>query len=172
MPEDAYIAIGSNVEPERHIPRAVQALARLGTVVAISTPYQNAAVGSPSQPDFINAVARVRTSVSPAELRAVLRAIEAELGRVRTDDKYAPRTIDLDLCLYGAEIMETDDVTLPHPDILTRPHVAVPLAELAPDAVHPVTGEALSQIAARLRPQVRFTPRPDAGPALPLAGNP
>lgn len=167
MPEDAYIAIGSNIEPEHYLPRAVEALGRVGTVLAVSTPYQNAAVGSRPQPDFINAVARIRTTLAPVEIRDVLRAIEAELGRTRTDDRYAPRTIDLDLCLYGSQIIQAADLTLPHPDILTRPHVAVPLAELAPHMPHPVTGEPLSRIAERLRSQTRLTPRLDARPTAP-----
>jgi 2-amino-4-hydroxy-6-hydroxymethyldihydropteridine diphosphokinase len=161
LPEDAYIAMGSNIEPERNLPLALDRLRAVGTVVAVSSTYQNPALGTEPQPDFLNAVACLRTALSPPEVRNLLRRIERDLGRTRTLDKYAPRTIDLDLSLYGSLTATDGEMTLPHPDVLSRAHVAVPLAEIAPGLRHPVTGEPLPEIAQRLRPQTRLLPRPD-----------
>jgi 2-amino-4-hydroxy-6-hydroxymethyldihydropteridine diphosphokinase len=161
LPERAFISLGSNIEPERYLPLAVNRLKALGNVVAVSRVYQNPAVGDSPQPDFLNAAVLLETDLSLVDLRRCLRVIEDSLGRVRTEDKYAPRTIDLDLCLYGNTFSETREQTLPDPDILTRAHLAVPLAELAPDLHHPLIGDPLRDIAERLRPQSRLVPRAD-----------
>jgi 2-amino-4-hydroxy-6-hydroxymethyldihydropteridine diphosphokinase len=161
LPELAFISIGSNIEPEKHLPLAVTLLARIGEPVAVSTVYENPAVGPTPQPDFLNAAALIRTELPAAEIRRRLREIEAELGRQRTQDRYAPRTIDLDLSLLGGQVLDTPDLTLPDPEILTHPHLAIPLAELAPDHLHPVTQGRLQAIAERLRPNAKLTPRPD-----------
>jgi len=79
----------------------------------------------------------VETDLDPHELKAVLRGIEAELGRVRTDDKYAPRPIDLDIALYGQQVFELDGSPIPDPGVLRHPHVAAPLADVAPDWAYP-----------------------------------
>jgi 2-amino-4-hydroxy-6-hydroxymethyldihydropteridine diphosphokinase len=163
LPELAFISIGSNIEPEKHLPLAVALLPRIGELVAVSTVYQNPAVGPTPQADFLNAAALVRTELPAESIHRRLRAIEAELGRQRTEDKYAPRTIDLDLSLLGDQVMETTELTLPDPELLARPHLAIPLAELAPDYMHPVTLERLHAIADRLRPNAKLKPRPDVG---------
>jgi 2-amino-4-hydroxy-6-hydroxymethyldihydropteridine diphosphokinase len=147
----AYLALGSNVAPERHVPAALAQLAACLEVLAVSPIYESAAVGAPGTPAFWNATALVATELPPAELKhAVLRRIEAELGRVRSADKNAPRTIDLDLVLYEDLVLEEPGLRLPDPDLERYPHVAVPLADLAPELRHPVTGETLAAIAARL----------------------
>lgn len=161
MPELAFISIGSNIQPEKHLPLAVARLPRIGELVAFSTVYQTPAVGPTPQADFLNAAALLRTELPPDQIRRRLRQIEAELGRQRTEDKYAPRTIDLDLALLGDQVMETTELTLPDPEILTHPHLAIPLAELAPNHIHPVTHERLQDIAERLRPNAELKPRPD-----------
>ena len=101
------------------------------------------------QSDFMNAAALVLLSEQPAALRMLLRKIEDDLGRTRTEDKYASRTIDLDLVIYGDRV--DPDYPLPDPEILTMEHLAVPLADLAPEFCHPTTGEALGAIALRLQ---------------------
>ena len=160
MAELAIVALGSNIEPERHLPKAVAALRTLGAK-AVSSVYQNPARGGRPQPDFLNAAVLLETQLEPAALRAALRGLEAELGRVRTDDKYAARNIDLDLLLLGDRSLVLDDLILPDPELLTMPHVAIPAAEVAPTAVHPLSGETLQAIADRLRPEADLRLRQD-----------
>lgn len=161
MPKLALISIGSNIDPEIHLPLAAQKLKEIGSIIGFSTVYQNPAIGSTPQPDFLNAVAMIETDLTADAIRNTLRRIEVDLGRLRTEDKYAPRTIDLDLCLLGDQVLETSEFKLPDPDILSLAHLTVPMAELAPDYLHPVTGEALQAIADRLRPEAKLTPRLD-----------
>lgn len=150
MPEWAFISLGSNIDPEQHLPCAAARLSELGEQLSFSRVYQSPAVGPSPQPDFLNAAAKLRTALDPTAVRERLRAIEAELGRVRSADKFAPRTIDLDLCLFGNTVLKTQSLVLPDPGILTYAHIAVPLAELAPDFHHPETQEPLGRIAQRL----------------------
>ena len=146
----AYVAVGSNIEPERNIPRALQFLAEKATIDAVSTFYRTAPVGPSRQPPFLNGVCAVTTELSAQQLKFdVLRGIEDALGRVRTEDKYAPRTIDLDIALFGDLVVDTPNLHIPDPDILTRPFLAAPLLELAPHLKLPSTGEALRDIVQR-----------------------
>lgn len=161
MSELVFISLGSNIEPEVHLTTAVQRLKELGSLIGLSTVYQNPALGPTQQPDFLNAAVLIETDLTVDAIRNLLRRIEADLGRVRTEDKYAPRTLDLDLCLYGDLVVETPQFTLPDPEMLTLAHLAIPVAELAPDYIHPVTDESLKDIAARLRSSATLLPRPD-----------
>lgn len=161
LPEQAFLALGSNIEPETYLPLAIAKLEIMGRRQAVSTVYQNPALGPEPRPDFLNAAVLVESDLPPLEIRRILRDIEAELGRVRSADKYAPRTIDLDLCLLGDTILNTPELTLPDPDLLTRAFLAITMAELSPDFLHPVTKEPLAEIASRLRPGANLTPRPD-----------
>jgi 2-amino-4-hydroxy-6-hydroxymethyldihydropteridine diphosphokinase len=156
---DAYVAVGSNIEPELHILLALDALRRDVTVRNASAFYRTAPVGRPDQDDYLNGVFSVSTSLSPRELKhGVLRRIEHQLGRVRGEDPNAARTIDLDLIVYGDLHEEAGDLRLPDPDIRTRAFVAVPLLELAPGLRLPDTGEALVEVVAGMHE----TLRPDA----------
>ncbi|MCH7610650.1 MAG: 2-amino-4-hydroxy-6-hydroxymethyldihydropteridine diphosphokinase [Chloroflexi bacterium] len=147
--EPAFIALGSNIQPEIHLPEAISQLLSLGHIQAISRAYQSRPVGGRKQPDYLNAAVLIRVPEEPGHVRTQLQEIETALGRVRTEDKYASRTIDLDLVLFGDRV--DPEFPLPDPELLTREHLAVPLAEIAPDFCHPITGEALETIAARLR---------------------
>ncbi len=130
----AFIAVGSNIEPEQNISAALTMLKEVVRVRASSIFYRTEPLGERRQPDFVNGVWHVHTVLSPARIKNdVLKPIESELGRVRTDDKFAPRTIDLDLVLYGALVTAGDDLTLPHPDV-NRPFVYVPILELLDSA--------------------------------------
>ncbi len=152
-PVRVLIGLGSNVEPERHLPRALFELRGSIDVAAVSSVYASDPVGAPGSPRFLNAAVVGTTDRSPEALKAeVLRPIEAALGRRRTADRNAPRTIDLDLLLYGDLVLDDRgrDLRLPEPELLVQAHVAVPAAEVWPEAVHPVTGESLAAIAARL----------------------
>lgn len=158
MPELAFISLGSNIDPAVHLPEALARLGSIGRVLRVSAAYRNPAIGPQPQPDFVNAAALVETSLAPTEIRARLRRIEAELGRKRQPDKYAPRTIDLDLCYLGQTVEEFEGWTLPEGEADRLAHLAIPLAELEPDFCHPKTGESLEAIAKRLRPGARLSP--------------
>jgi len=147
----AYILLGSNIDKEWNLPAAVRLLRERCRVVAVSSVYETLPVGRTDQPTFLNAAVLIETPLSPAALKwQVLRPIETQLGRVRTDDPNAPRTIDLDLVLFDDAVFELDGSPIPDPAILKHPHVTLPLAEIAPDYVHPVTGQTLAEIASRL----------------------
>jgi 2-amino-4-hydroxy-6-hydroxymethyldihydropteridine diphosphokinase len=161
LTKTAFISIGSNIDPEINLPIAVKKLVVLGTLIKVSLVFQNPSIGNTPGPDFLNAAVSVKTSFSPMEIRTQLRNIEHELGRVRTADRFAPRTMDLDLCLLDDIVLEHPEFMLPDPELLDRPHLAIPMAELDPDFIHPITQERLSDIANRLMPTAELTPRPD-----------
>jgi len=108
----------------------------------------------------------LEVDLSPDELRTELHKIEADLGRVRTRDKYAPRTIDLDLSLFGDRVLSGSDYQIPDPEITRLAHLAIPLAELAPEFRHPSLDETLRQIADRLRPESKLVHSPDLSEKL------
>ncbi len=166
MVEPAFVSLGSNIEPERNLPAALARLREIGRLRAVSAVYQTPAVGPRPAPDFLNAAVFIETELPPEEIRLRLRQIESDLGRVRSGDRYAPRTIDLDLCLLGRRVVDTPTLRLPDPDILTRPYLALTLAELAPDFPYPETGETLGAIAARKRAGAPITARPEVTQAL------
>jgi 2-amino-4-hydroxy-6-hydroxymethyldihydropteridine diphosphokinase len=143
MPVTAYIALGSNLGDRRdYLDRALQALQeRAGIeVTQVSSYYETAPVGGPEgQGPYLNAAAELETDLEPRELLAVLLDVERELGRVR-DQRFGPRTIDLDLLLYGDRVLREDGLTVPHPRLHERRFVLAPLAEIAPDLVHPNLG--------------------------------
>jgi deoxyribose-phosphate aldolase len=143
----AYVAVGSNVDPEANIKRALDQLKVLARVTGVSTFYRTAPIERPDQPDYINGVCRIETALSARTLKfGVLKKIEEDLGRVRGADAYASRSIDLDLVLYGEATCDDTDLRIPDPDIRKRTFVAAPLLELAPDLRLPDTGEALSSL--------------------------
>lgn len=135
---DIYIAIGSNVAPERHIPGALAALAADYPPLARSRTYRSAAVGFAGS-DFVNCVVRGRTGLPPEEVVERLKALESLTGR-RRDGGVGPRELDLDLLLYGDAIVRRADLRIPRPDILRYAFVLRPLAEIAAQVRHPETG--------------------------------
>ncbi len=150
--ELAFIALGSNIKPEYHLPEATKHLRSLWHMEAVSFAYRSTPIGEREQPDFLNAAVLISVNEEPEGLRTKLREIEISLGRVRTEDKYAARTIDLDLVLLGDRV--DPKFPLPDPDILTRAHLAIPLAELDAEFCNPTTHEALGTIANRFRRDV------------------
>jgi GTP cyclohydrolase I len=149
--------LGSNIDPERNLARAVRMLTRHPGIKleAASRIYMSAPVGTRTpQPAYLNAAVRAQTCLDPRALKEALRELEAALGRVRSGDKYAPRPIDLDIAFYGEQALSLDGSPVPDPDILRHPHVAVPLADIAPDWVFPEQDKrrrTLRQIADGLR---------------------
>lgn len=152
MANYVYILLGSNIDRERNLPAAVGLLAEMTQVKAVSSVYETAPVGLEDQPHFFNAAIKVETELTAVAFRRqVLAEMERQLGRVRTADKNAPRTIDADMILFNDEIFDLDETHhIPDPELLEFSHIAVPIAELAPDMLHPETGERLANIAARL----------------------
>ncbi len=140
-PTPAYIALGANLGNRRaNLDAALDALraTRRVTVTAVSSYLENPAVGGPTgAPPFLNAAATVHTSLSPRDLLARLLEIELSLGRNRRE-KWGPRLIDLDLILYGDQVLDEPHLKIPHPLMHRRHFVLVPLAEIAPEVVHPV----------------------------------
>jgi len=126
----AFVSVGSNIEPHSNVVAALKALMERVRVIASSTFYETAPIGSQAQPAFVNGVWTLRTDLAPIEIRdALLRPIEDALGRRRVADKFAPRTIDLDLILYDDLVLTDGAIRLPHGDI-ARPFVSVPIREL------------------------------------------
>lgn len=153
MTELAILELGSNIDPERHLPAAIRAIKALGTIQGISKVYETEPFGPPGQPAFINAALALSTELQPLALRHALRQIETEQGRQRSSDRYAPRGIDLDICLFGDQIINNEQLEVPDPDIFERPYLARTIAELVPDQAHPISGEKMIQIADRLDPE-------------------
>ena len=137
---DAYVAAGSNVRPRESLSQALGILNRGFPGLRASRAYSNAAVGFAGD-DFVNLVVAFPVDLSPVELVERLKAVERECGRESGSQKWGPRTLDLDLLLCGDVVGRVAGRVLPHPDLVTRAWVLGPLAELAPDLVHPVIGE-------------------------------
>lgn len=152
------LSMGSNIDPDRHIPAAIELLEEHGclNVLAVSPVYEFPAVGPPGQPRFHNAAVLIETSLEPVALRNDLREIEAELGRVRTGDLFEPRTIDLDIVMIEGVEAEIEGTRIPDPHIADRAHLAVPMADIAPEWVYPPTGSTLRQIATDLATEQEF----------------
>lgn len=141
MSVPVYIGVGSNIDPDLNIPKALKRLCREATVTGVSIFYRCAALGRPTQAPFTNGVFRVLWNDGPEALKTeCLRGIETRLGRQRGSDRYADRTIDLDILLFGDRRIGTDGVVVPDPDIMRRPFIYIPLLELAPDIVVPGVG--------------------------------
>jgi 2-amino-4-hydroxy-6-hydroxymethyldihydropteridine diphosphokinase len=140
----AFIALGSNLDnPAAHIARALREIAALPDteLVHTSSLYESAPVGYSTQPNFINAVAEIETALAPRALLDHLLRVEQSHGR-RREFPNAPRTLDLDILLYGEDVIREPGLAIPHPRMHERAFVMVPLAEIAPDAFIPGAGTA------------------------------
>ena len=161
MPERAYIAIGGNLGDRRtYLEAGIKEAAALPNtrLAAVSCAYETRPLGPVAQPDFLNAVFAIETSLAPEALLAALLAAEKKYQRQRRIH-WGPRTLDLDLLLYGERVVESASLTLPHPRMNERSFVLVPLCEIAPDLLHPITGLPFAAHLAAL---------PDAGNASPI----
>ncbi len=149
-----FIALGANLgSPLQTLKWAVEQLSTLGEVVGVSGLYQTAAVGGPAgQPDYLNAALELRTNRPAAELLSSLHALEASAGRERRE-RWEARILDLDLITYADRVSTLPQLELPHPRAWERAFVLMPLADLAPELAHPITGETVAQALARLDQQ-------------------
>ena len=152
--EIAYVGLGSNLGArEQHLSSALAALRATPGIrdLAVSKVYETRAVGPGEQRCHLNAVARFETDLAPRAVLEQLQAIEQAEGRVRGAERHLPRSLDLDLLLYGARCIEEPGLVVPHPRLHQRSFVLEPLCDLAPDLVHPQLGQRIEVLAAHQR---------------------
>ncbi|WP_216329795.1 2-amino-4-hydroxy-6-hydroxymethyldihydropteridine diphosphokinase [Deinococcus aestuarii] len=149
--EVAFVALGANLgDAPGTLRGARDSLARLGTLTGVSGLYRTAPVGGPpGQPDYLNAAVRLVTALEADALLAALHGIEREAGRIRRE-RWEARPLDLDLILYGREVLDTPELTLPHPRAWERAFVLAPLADLDPALTHLGSGETVASALARV----------------------
>lgn len=143
-----YIGLGSNLElPEKQIQAACKSLASLPDTVFIkcSSLYQSRPMGPQDQPDYVNAVALIETALSPESLLQQTQLIECQQGRIRKENRWGPRTLDLDILLFGQQLIENERLTVPHSGMKLREFVLYPLFEIAQELILPC-GEKLSDL--------------------------
>jgi 2-amino-4-hydroxy-6-hydroxymethyldihydropteridine diphosphokinase len=159
----AYISIGSNINPAENVLESLRLLAQQVRIVNISTVYLTEAIDRPEQPKYYNTVIAIETQQSPADLKYnILRPIETQLGRKRTEDKSAPRPIDLDILIYEDYVISNPELVIPDPQILNRAFIAIPLYELAPNLLIPkynilIKDIAVTMYTARMQPLEEYT---------------
>lgn len=151
QPVRVYVAAGSNIAPEDHLRLALSALRKVYAPLEVSPAYRNRAVGFEGD-DFINLVVGFSTTRAPAEVREHLLTIEASCGRPREAPRWAPRSMDLDILLYGALVCQEPGMILPRPDLVRRAYMLKPLADLAPGLLHPTLGRTVAQLWQDLAP--------------------
>jgi 2-amino-4-hydroxy-6-hydroxymethyldihydropteridine diphosphokinase len=143
--ETVYLGLGSNLgNRERNLDKALELLSQRMKVEKISSIYDTEPLDNVNQPRFLNIVCRVHTRLAPEGLLSLAKGIESKMGRQSKSGQ--PRPIDIDILLYGDRIVDTPDLVIPHPRMAERAFVLVPLAEIAPDLVHPVTGQKMKEM--------------------------
>jgi 2-amino-4-hydroxy-6-hydroxymethyldihydropteridine diphosphokinase len=144
----AYLSIGSNIHPEQNLLDAVKLLKQYGQILAVSSIWETAPAVFSEQANFLNAALLLETDLSVVQLRnEAITEIESTLKRVRTENKHGPRTIDIDITLFNQLIIDLGTRHIPDNAILKFAYVAIPLAEIAPNYIHPETGQTILEIA-------------------------
>lgn len=144
-PVTVYLGIGSNLgNRQANLDRALAMLSDRMKVGKVSSVYDTEPLDNPDQPRFLNMVCEVNTRLSPEALLVLAKGIESKMGRVGKTGQ--PRTIDIDILLYGDVVMDTPELVIPHPRLTRRAFVLVPLAEIAPDLVYPVDGRTIKEL--------------------------
>ncbi len=141
-----YLSLGSNLgNRQANLDKALGFLSQRVRVEEVSSVYDTEPIGNIEQPRFLNMVCQVRTNLAPTELLTLAKGIEKKLGRVSTKSN-APRPVDIDILFYDDQVMETPELVIPHPRLTERAFVLIPLAEIAPEMVHPVNGKTVKEL--------------------------
>lgn len=141
-----YLGLGSNLgNRQDNLDKALDFLSQRLRVEKISSVYETEPVGNINQPRFLNLVCQAYTKLSPTALLTLAKGIESKLGRALNKPD-APRPIDIDILFYGEQVIETPELVMPHPRLTERAFVLIPLAEIAPDLVHPVVGKIIKEL--------------------------
>ena len=159
----AYLGLGSNLgDRQANLEKALELLGQRLKVEQVSSFYDTEPANNPAQPRFLNLVCRVSTGLAPTGLLSLAKGIESRLGRMpETHDR--PRPIDIDVLLYGDEVTGLPDLVIPHPRLVERAFVLVPLAEIAPDVKHPANGKTAATLLAELRQGVQGVLKLESG---------
>ncbi len=161
-----YLSLGSNLgDREAHLQRALGQLAGLGFITKGSSYYETEPVEFTTQPEFLNCAVEMETTLTPQHLVAGILAIERDMGRNRAEQPpKGPRTIDIDILLFGDVVVHSPELTLPHPAMHTRRFVLEPLAEIAPDVRHPLLHCTILELRERLPAGQRVRKLPPSAP--------
>ncbi len=180
LSHQAYLSLGSNIDPTNNLPRSVKLLGGFGRLIAASTVWETRPIGVENQPNFLNACVLLETSLSAKQMQEqAIPWVETALKHVRGKNKAGPRSIDIDIMLFDNDILDIGRRHIPHPEIYERAFIAIALAEISPDKIHPETGERLDAIASRFsaedwgmikRLEIRLMTR--TSPGAPKSDNP
>jgi len=145
-PIEVYLGLGSNLgDRQENLDRALDLLSQRLRVDKVSPVYETEPVGNTNQPNFLNMVCQVYTSLTPTGLLALAKGIERKMGRTSAKPN-APRPIDIDILFYGDQVIETPELTIPHPRLTERAFVLAPLSQIAPELQHPVSGKTVNEL--------------------------
>ena len=145
-PIKVYLGLGSNMgNRQANLTMALDFLSQILKIEKVSSVYDTEPVGNVNQPRFLNLVCQAYTSITPKALLTLANGIEKKMGRVRGQAN-APRPIDIDILFYGDQVIDTPELVIPHPRLHERAFVLVPMAEIAPDLVHPVSGKTIRKL--------------------------
>ncbi|KXK20622.1 MAG: 2-amino-4-hydroxy-6-hydroxymethyldihydropteridine diphosphokinase [Saprospiraceae bacterium] len=142
------LSLGSNIEPrEEHLKKAIAEIADWSeSALKVSNMYSTEPVGFRSEKDFLNLAVLFETSCSPAELLAKIHAVESKMGRIRTPGRVEDRIIDMDILFYDDLVLNTDELSIPHPRLHERSFVLTPLLDIVPDLVHPILNKTIWEL--------------------------